>query len=378
MSFVGAAIGGAVALGGAALSANSRNKATAAAADAAQFRPFAINTSGGATGFDLNTNTLTSVPTSDLQIASGLAGAGVLGGIGASPGTTGVDRNIQRNIFSQGRGQQGLGLRNVAPSFSDQQALLQGQQAELGGLQQGFAGQIAGAAGGAGFATNTALQQGAGLLGQNFDQLRQDQLGTLRQSALPEQQRAVNSTLQNLFNTGRLGTTGGANVIGRLAESQNQQDLGFQTASNQLAQNQFGLNQQAGQGLLGLGLQGVGTQGSLAATGLEGQQGILQQIQSRGQSRLTGAQQLFGFGSQVAGTPLNEAQQQLGIQSSIEGGELARLDASIRAGGGQAAAGANVASALLSNADSPTGALLGEAGTGLLGRSIDKIFPEKG
>lgn len=375
MSFIGAAIGGAVAIGGAALSSRSQDKASKRAAEAAEFRPFAINTSGTNTGFDLRDNSLTSVLNPQLQTASNIASSGVAGGLLA--GTTGTDRNAQRQIFQQGRGQQGLGLRNVPGAFNDFNSQLLGQQGDLAGLQQGFAGQLGGAQQGAQFGTNTALLQGAGLLGQDFGQLRADQLNTFRQQAQPENQRAVNSTLQNLFGTGRLGTTGGANVIGRLAEAQNQQDLGFQNAATQTAQNQFQLNQNAGQGLLGLGLQGSGLQGSLAATGLEGQTGALNAILSRGQSRLGAAQQLFGFGSQVTQQPFQEAQQNLGIQASLNDQEMAALDASIRAGGGQASAGANQAAAILANSGSPIGAAAGEFGVGLLGRSMDKIFPEK-
>ncbi len=62
-------------------------------------------------------------------------------------------------------------------------------------------------------------------------QVEADTLANLRAQAQPQQERAVSSQLNNLFASGRLGTTGGANVIGRLAEAQNQQDLGFQQAA---------------------------------------------------------------------------------------------------------------------------------------------------
>lgn len=52
----------------------------------------------------------------------------------------------------------------------------------------------------------------------------------LRAGAVPENQRLVNSTMDRLFSSGRLGTTGGANVAGRLQEALNQQDLGFEQA----------------------------------------------------------------------------------------------------------------------------------------------------
>jgi hypothetical protein len=52
----------------------------------------------------------------------------------------------------------------------------------------------------------------------------------LRAAALPDNQRLVNSTMDRLFASGRLGTTGGANVAGALQESLDQQDLAFQQA----------------------------------------------------------------------------------------------------------------------------------------------------
>lgn len=67
--------------------------------------------------------------------------------------------------------------------------------------------------------------------GSSGDQARASTLANLRAQARPGQDRAVSSALTSLFNTGRLGSTGGANVIGRLAEAQNQQDLGFQLAA---------------------------------------------------------------------------------------------------------------------------------------------------
>lgn len=70
------------------------------------------------------------------------------------------------------------------------------------------------------------LQQGS-----DFSGLRDSTLANLRASAAPQQQRQVESQFQRLFNTGNLGSTAGANILGRLSEAQNQQDLGFQLAA---------------------------------------------------------------------------------------------------------------------------------------------------
>lgn len=68
-------------------------------------------------------------------------------------------------------------------------------------------------------------------MSQGFGATRDAALSQMRSSAMPENQRAVDSTMSRLFAQGRLGSTGGANIMGRLAESQNQQDLGFQMAA---------------------------------------------------------------------------------------------------------------------------------------------------
>lgn len=52
----------------------------------------------------------------------------------------------------------------------------------------------------------------------------------LQAGALPEQKRATFSAMDRLFQKGRLGSTGGANVMGRLAEAQQKEDLDFQVA----------------------------------------------------------------------------------------------------------------------------------------------------
>lgn len=83
------------------------------------------------------------------------------------------------------------------------------------------------------------------------EQAREAALANFRDQARPGNERAVDRALTGLFSSGRLGTTGGANILGRLAEAQNQQDLGFQQASLQegrAAQQQAaGLASQFGQ-----------------------------------------------------------------------------------------------------------------------------------
>lgn len=82
-------------------------------------------------------------------------------------------------------------------------------------------------------------------LQQLFQSVSQQALGTAQQSteaavlerlraaAMPQENIQANSVANRLFNTGRLGTTGGANVMGQLSQAQQQADLQRQLAAGQ-------------------------------------------------------------------------------------------------------------------------------------------------
>lgn len=365
MSF-GAIGGAAIGLGGSFLSSRAQGKAADAAAQAAQFRPFGINTGTVQTGRDMEQGTLSSQLAGPLGQAQGILNQQVLGGVAAGPGGTQQDQRFQQGLFGAGRGLQGLGLRNVGSSFGGLEQL--GNQANASELQalmqaQGASGSATALAGGTGM---FGAGRGAQLLNQNFGDVRQQELDLLRAQARPGEERTTNSVLQNLFSTGRLGTTGGANVAGRLAEAQENADIGRQLGATQTAQGLQALNFGTGTGLLGLGQQGAGLLGNLGSQNLQNVQGANQGMFSRGQQRLSNAQGLFGFGGQVAGTPFDEAQRSLGLGASLSQEERAALALSINSGTGAAAAGGNVANALLSNSGSPAGSFFSELGGGLL------------
>ena len=58
-------------------------------------------------------------------------------------------------------------------------------------------------------------------------------LQRLRDAAMPQENIQANSVANRLFNTGRLGTTGGANILGQLSQAQQQADLQRQLAAGQ-------------------------------------------------------------------------------------------------------------------------------------------------
>lgn len=367
---LGAVVGGGLGLVGSFLSDRSNRDASEAAAQASQFRPFALRTGAGGTGFDLNQQTLTSQLDPSLAAAQGLFNQGVLGGAGATFGTTGADRGFQRGLFQTGRGLQTSGLAGVGQDFARAQQVLGAGIGDIGAGTGAFQSQnqlaslLSGNIGAFGFG------RGQELLGQDFGDVRQQELDLLRGQARPFEERTTNATLQNLFSTGRLGTTGGAQIAGNLALAQEQADIGRQLAATQTAQGLRGQNIAAGQGLLGIGGQQAGLLGNLGLQGLEGLISGTGAASSRAQQRLANAQGLFGFGGQVAGTPLGEAANVQNLGAALSEQERAMLALSINAGGAQASAGANVGRALLNQADSPLGGFFGEVGTGILDRAL--------
>lgn len=213
----------------------------------------------------------------------------------------------------------------------------------------------------------SGAQQSLGDIG-GADAARLRTLSNLRSQALPGQERAVDRTLTNLFSRGRLGTTGGANVIGRLAEAQNQQDLGFQLAANQegrntqnnalgLAQGQANIGQSLlGQqdSLLNSAFNRFGQTTNLAAdldntrfdrnvrsTGV--QSGLLQQLFGQ-QAQLPGLQQGFQQGN--LNTALSGIQGIANIQNIGLNNFQASLAAAQAAANARIGAGSNVAAAI--------------------------------
>lgn len=406
-SLAGAAVGGIASIAGGMLSGNAEKDAMEAAAQAAQFNPYNVRGAGGSASFDNGALSL--------QLDPQLAAirnqlAGVSGG-----NLSALDPQALQNLIRGGLGAQFGALPQVGAEtqgFLDQsragdQALmgLFGQyQGQVNPLAQGAASlmpagqQAVAGAFGPGVAdplAQFAAQQGAGLLGQDFSGLQQSELARMRAQALPSQERAVDSALTNLFTSGRLGTTGGANQMGRLAEAQNQQDLGFQGASTQTAQNMLNSARATGTNLLGMGQQGllsgmgqnIARAGTLGGLGLQGagQAGNLygglfnaggnlySNLDSRAQQRIAGAQNLFGFGNQITQQGFNQS------TNSLQ--NIGALDAQLRALGGlggnlgsaAASAGANQANYLSQTGTSPFGAGLMGLGGSVFSSALDSV-----
>jgi hypothetical protein len=172
--------------------------------------------------------------TNAYNMATGGGLPGIMSGLPSLSGLgmANYNQGLPSSFFGNGQGFQ-----------SDAQAA-QGLSAQsLQAAQNGYGGQ-------------NFLNAGQGLLGgyqnQNFNNLRgnlqtnfdpnaasSNYTNLLRQQAQPQEQQAASSALSQLFNSGRLGTTGGMQAYQTLMDSQNQADIGRQVAGQQ-----FGLQQQ--------------------------------------------------------------------------------------------------------------------------------------
>lgn len=257
--------------------ANSNKGAANTFAGQTQYNPYNISTPNSQVGFSGNNATASLSPAYQGiqgQLTSGASG--LLGGLGTLNQNGGINPYLQ-GTMDQYNQQSTSGPINPGTQTS---------------LSTGIGDQF-----------NSASSGFLGALGSfNPQDAASSYTNNLRAQALPQQQQAAQSLAQNLFNTGRLGSTGGANLYGQLTQAQNQQDLGFQ-----LAGQQYGGQEQSR-------IAGLGQSLGQAGTGINAQYGQLnnqfqndqfnRNIQSdqytnqRAQQRFQNAMSLFGSGLQ--------------------------------------------------------------------------------
>lgn len=173
------------------------------------------------------------------------------------------------------------GLGSINPALSGYQSQTPGLMGQLGQVGQNL-DSIAG-----GMPSQYGTQMGdqfnsqaTSALGQlgsfNPNQLASDYANNLRAQAAPGEQNAANNLAQSLFNSGRLGSTGGAQLMGELGKSLANADIGRTIAGQQLAGQEqsrlAGLAQNFGQAGEGINLNAFNAnlQGAQAAGGLQG------------------------------------------------------------------------------------------------------------
>lgn len=306
---------------------------------------------------------------------------GAYGGFQSALANTGVDPRLLGN----------QGMMSLLGQGTDINAANRGIASMFGGQSAGAAGMIQGAGA-------DAL---AGLQGPDqYRDVRDQQLSLLREQAQPFEERQFNQLQQNLFNTGRLGSSGGALQTEAFARGLGQADTSRALQANQFAadlQNQ-GFNQyisQLGAGTTALNqstdarsraLQGMlnaeggfrgllGSAGQFEGLAQGGNQTMFNNQISRAGQRMAAAESLFGFGRGVSNDLFGRMSQGAGLMSGM--GQDARLMMALggNIGGQQAAAGSSVANALLSNSGSGVGDFFANLGGSMINNgAMDPVF----
>lgn len=276
--------------------ANANQSAANQYAQQTKYNPYNISAGNSGVVFNGN-NAAASLSPQYQQLQQQLtSGAGgLLGGLGQQYGQNGGVNPYLQSQFDQYNGQtMGSNAASLQPYGNLGPQLSSNVGDQFNATAGGFLGGLGS------FDPNQAAQS----YSQN-----------LRAQAAPGNQLAAENTAQGLFNSGRLGSTGGANVLGQLTQAQNQQDLGFQIAGQQYGgqeQNRLaGLAQSFGQAGTGINNQMAQTNDQMTNSAFNRASTINQmqynQVNQRADARFQNAMQLFGAGQQ-------------GLQNQLQGG----------------------------------------------------------
>jgi len=207
-------------------------------------------------------------------------------------------------------------------------------------------------------------QKAQELFDKDYSQLVDERLGNLRESAAPYEERQFNSLQNKLFSQGRLGSTGGARMMGELFREQNQADMARQETAYGMADTLRGQNFQTGTNLygsagtamqgagnLGLGAQQnvlgqygtagnlLGTTGKLAADNFNAYLTGTQAENDRGSQRLENLTKLFGFGGDAVSDAVDTQNKMVDQQTAFLNMQNAPLEMGGNFGGRAASAG---------------------------------------
>lgn len=362
-----AVIGAGAAVGGLLEGRKARKDANRRAADAAaasEFRPFDVNVGGNQVLFGNDAVTL-----EESEFNTTLRNFLQQQALQSADPTSVFAQTGQDALGLFGNRFQGAASTALDPTTGQiDPALLNtfNQQNDL--TRQGIAAALGTSLGGIGASPNAALAQslfnrGQGLFDTDFSSVADTRLDALRRAARPAEERLVNSRIQNLFNTGRLGTTGGATALGELQSSLDRADLERVVASQNMAISLRQQDRSFGQGLFGIAgnlqgqdLQRSGLFGNLANNlltqqanldrgQLEANLGFGSSVFNRAQQRLAAAQNLFGFGTTA---PTQGLASNLGLLQTMDDQQRALIALGGNIGGQQAQAAANAGQFLTS------------------------------
>lgn len=290
-----------------------------------------------------------------LQVVPGTRGKVIRSDIGSASLSAGDLEGLRAGLANQATGMQGssgldantLGLlanlQGAGGQFGD--AGLQG----LGNLQQltnsGVGMSAVGLADASDFAgqLRNQAQNAFGALPGTQQQSTADTLALLRQQAAPQEERDFSRLQDNLFATGRSGTSGGGLMMESFAKGLGEADL-----SRQLAASTEGRAAQGAQ--LGLGQGLAAQQDSLMSNAMNRFEGMTGLSRSLGQSRFDRTSKIADDNFQRAGALLTSAPQFL--QQQFEGGQLSNIGSALGNIGGinqNTLNMANFAQALMAN-----------------------------
>lgn len=207
--------------------------------------------------------------------------------------------------------------------------ILGGANSAFTQAQQGLstAGQLNGFDPSAAFGAATQQMQG---LNQTYGQAYDTTLNTLRAQARPEEDRQFAGLTDNLFSTGRLGSSGGALQTEAFARGLGQADLSRQlaatTQAQQAQQNQLGLSQ----GLYNMGSSGTNLQDQLlnSAFGRFGQTAQMASDlnQQRFSRSMYGNETAYGRAQNMLGTETTLA----GLPAALQGAQLGNVNSALQ------------------------------------------------
>lgn len=204
-------------------------------------------------------------------------------------------------------------LRGPAPTTPGEALTSQAARSSLGMLAEGAGGarDITGVLAGAG----GELLRGAAAEQPSFNQMATERLAALRAAARPEEERTTQAALERLFGQGRLGTTGGAQVLGELSRAQELADIQRITSAQDFAQTQQNV-----------ALENALRRGQLGISALEQARGGTQYLGELGTS-------LLGLGAEsgLRGRTLEE-QARSNTLNAILGGVGTDIEAALGAG----------------------------------------------
>lgn len=233
-------------------------------------------------------------------------------------------------------------------------------------------------------------------LSRGFGDVEARTLANLRASAQPFEQRQFNSLQDNLFATGRLGTSGGGLQTEAFARGLGQADLQRQLAATGEARSVMGQTLANAQGLAGIGSGLAGQESDLLSSAFArfGQTASLASDLNRerfsrsafgNQLGFDRMGQLFGlqqqaslFPSQLQGAQLQNVLAALGGQAGIQTQSLQGFQAALAAAQAQANARIGAGSNMASIVGNPNFASSGYGTANMLGQLAQQFSPAGG